>query len=859
MRRTPWGRVILAALAAVIVGLAAMGAQPPVWTYRTPLAILYAPTVASDGSVYFAADDSRIYAVSPSGSFLWNTDAGGRPSAAMALQNNTLYFPTSQGELAAYGVDGHMAWRLNLYSQMSATPAVAADGTIYIGTISGRLYSVNPAGFVNWRVDLGNAVLTSPVIGQSGRIYVASLRNLYAFNSSGEAVNITPIGRFVSTPMALDANDNLYYVDSQGAAFSRASNGSIRWKGEGSSTDTVTAASPCVSSDAVFLSVAFTPVPPKTYKVSGTILLSGGGGLRGVTVSAPEASGITATTDTSGNYSLSGLANGTYTITPTLAGYAFTPVTKSATVNGADVTGVTFYARAGYSISGTITLSSGTGLPGVSVNTFGASATTNADGQYSLDGLPNGTYTVSPSLATYTFAPPTLTVIIASSSVPGQNFTATKTPAATTGKDSATEAAATEQVGAYNLTDGTSVWSPLSLGSSYGTALGADGTLYVPNASDLKVYLLDAATGTTNDTITLKGTPADMVLADTSAGPRLYVAASGWGLVCYAAAAGPDPTAPWSQIGAGPRHLYRRDDPPTVSITEPQAGDTVSGAVTVSTNTFDDFSDGLSVQFFLDGIGIGTVTSPPYEATWYSQTSLNSSHILSVKAKDSAGLMAEDSVTVTSNNSGGSFTVYPDSPSVPFSWAPGPETKFRVEFAKDAAFASILATSKTPDKPWLTATTWKPGSETWKKVLDSAKSAGTSTTPVYWRVVGKASGTLPGQGGTFEISGTMIPDNLTPPDGSSVSASTPPTFGWNPEHNSKFRVEVSTTRDFSSGIKLSSKVPGQAWLSAASWKPPKAGWKKTAGSASTLYWRVAAQDSLGRSGTSAASSLSIGP
>lgn len=278
MHRTPWGRVILAALAAVITGLSAMGGQPPLWTYHTPLAILYAPTVASDGSVYFAADDGRIHAVSPSGHFLWNTDAGGRPSAAMALQNNILYFPTSQGELAAYGLDGHMAWRLPLYSDMGATPAVAADGTIYIGTISGRLYSVNPAGFVNWYVDLGNAVLTSPVIGQSGRIFVASLRNLYAFNPNGEAVNITAIGKFISTPMALDADDNLYYVDSSGAAFSRATNGAVRWKGEGSSTDTVTAASPSVSTDAVFLSVAFTPIPPKTYSITGAVALSGAGG-----------------------------------------------------------------------------------------------------------------------------------------------------------------------------------------------------------------------------------------------------------------------------------------------------------------------------------------------------------------------------------------------------------------------------------------------------------------------------------------------------------------------------------------------------------------------------------------------------
>ena len=51
--------------------------------------------------------------------------------------------------------------------------------------------------------------------------------------------------------------------------------------------------------------------------------------------------------DGAGNYTITGLPNATYTITPSLAGYTFTPVSRQVTVNGANVTGVNFTATKG--------------------------------------------------------------------------------------------------------------------------------------------------------------------------------------------------------------------------------------------------------------------------------------------------------------------------------------------------------------------------------------------------------------------------------------------------------------------------------------------------------------------------------
>jgi hypothetical protein len=95
-----------------------------------------------------------------------------------------------------------------------------------------------------------------------------------------------------------------------------------------------------------------------TYAISGTITTSGGAGIANVVVSTGSAS---ATTNSSGAYTLSGLANGTYTLTPSLSGYTFSPTSRSVTVNGANVTGQNFTGTG--SGGGVQTYSNGTDYP----------------------------------------------------------------------------------------------------------------------------------------------------------------------------------------------------------------------------------------------------------------------------------------------------------------------------------------------------------------------------------------------------------------------------------------------------------------------------------------------------------------
>jgi hypothetical protein len=78
-----------------------------------------------------------------------------------------------------------------------------------------------------------------------------------------------------------------------------------------------------------------------TYTISGTITAAGGAAAPGVTVSVAPG-GQVVTTDSSGTYSVSGIGNGTYTLTPSMPHYTFAPASLAVTVSGASQSGKDF-------------------------------------------------------------------------------------------------------------------------------------------------------------------------------------------------------------------------------------------------------------------------------------------------------------------------------------------------------------------------------------------------------------------------------------------------------------------------------------------------------------------------------------
>jgi len=178
------------------------------------------------------------------------------------------------------------------------------------------------------------------------------------------------------------------------------------------------------------------------YSISGIVTNSDNDGeaLNNVTMTLSGANSGTVTTDTNGSYTFSGLANGGYTLIPSLSGYVFNPSSSSQTIGGKNITGLNFTAEVNptptYIISGTVT-SSGAGMQGITVSLSGLgieSVTTDAGGRYTFSGLANGTYIIAPTQTGETFDPENSSETINGTDITGVNFINTTTVYRISGK-----------------------------------------------------------------------------------------------------------------------------------------------------------------------------------------------------------------------------------------------------------------------------------------------------------------------------------------------------------------------------------------------------------------------------------------
>ena len=98
--------------------------------------------------------------------------------------------------------------------------------------------------------------------------------------------------------------------------------------------------------------------------------------------------------------------------------------------------------------------------------------------------------------------------------------------------------------------------------------------------------------------------------------------------------------------------------PPTVTLTAPLNGATVSGTTNLTATASDQSGIG-GVQFLLDGNPVGAEdTSAPYNLAWNSTTVANGTHTLAARARDSAGnTAASTTVTVTVANAAAALAV----------------------------------------------------------------------------------------------------------------------------------------------------------------------------------------------------------
>jgi hypothetical protein len=116
--------------------------------------------------------------------------------------------------------------------------------------------------------------------------------------------------------------------------------------------------------DVMFVPSSSTPPPSSTFTISGSVSGSP------ATLTLSGTAGATTSTDSTGKYQFSGLANGSYVVAPSRSGYVFSPSTASVSVSGANVSGVNFTATTApvsHRVTLTWTASTSAGVVGYNV------------------------------------------------------------------------------------------------------------------------------------------------------------------------------------------------------------------------------------------------------------------------------------------------------------------------------------------------------------------------------------------------------------------------------------------------------------------------------------------------------------
>ena len=186
----------------------------------------------------------------------------------------------------------------------------------------------------------------------------------------------------------------------------------------------------------------------------------------------------------------------------------------------------------------------------------------------------------------------------------------------------------------------------VSVAGKGATAAMSSGTATTTNASDL-IFGAGASSGTVNKVGT------SFTSRSTKFGNRTEdrtVTAAG----SYGATATQNGNAWVMHMAAFKADSASDTTGPTVSLTAPMSGATISGTVPVTATASDNVGV-AGVQFLLDGNNLGAEdTTAPYSISWDTSTATNGSHVLTARARDAAGnstTSAATTVTVAAPDS----------------------------------------------------------------------------------------------------------------------------------------------------------------------------------------------------------------
>lgn len=265
--------------------------------------------------------------------------------------------------------------------------------------------------------------------------------------------------------------------------------------------------------------------------------------------------------------------------------------------------------------------------------------------------------------------------------------------------------------------------------------------------------------------------------------------------------------------------------PPTISITNPADGVTLTRAVTIKVDASDDEAVDM-VEFSVDGVQIGAASTAPFDFEWnLSFWADGKTHNLHAKATDPSGNVGtSDTISVTISEL--ALTLILDRPfdneiirytnEVSISWRElTGAVSYDLELSTDVKFVAI------------------PYSES---IVDISVTTSALTQRVYyWRVRGVndiGEETEWSDARNFSVYGPEAPDLISPENGALIIGVSTPALAWNAsEFATLYEVNTSLTTTFTS-IEFEKTTVETTLVT-------------TALANSNYSWRVRAQNSVG--------------
>ena len=162
----------------------------------------YTPVVGKDGTVFIQDFHNQVYAVGPGGNLKWKFNDFDKPIHIFYDMGQRIPAVASDGTVyiaadGLYALDpdtGERLWRFIPLSSKCCrqSPVIGSDGTIYIFIHQHDFYAVNPDSTQKWHAQLDHEeemAFSCPAIDLDGTLYIGAEHGydgfVYCFNSSG--------------------------------------------------------------------------------------------------------------------------------------------------------------------------------------------------------------------------------------------------------------------------------------------------------------------------------------------------------------------------------------------------------------------------------------------------------------------------------------------------------------------------------------------------------------------------------------------------------------------------------------------------------------------------------------------------